>query len=216
MPKSLATARQNECRSPFANPLTPGPVVRMPIGSEWLPDRSERRCLMRKLLLLPLLLLAGCLASRLQSMESSQGTDSSSSRFDPAQRLSPTAFEQNATMKDTSVHEDPSLLQVGVPREKIIAAFGMPNKILNEGGQQEDVYEFNPDGSKFVKPHVYARNIAAGVFTAGIATVVHQARIHETEEKLTVYHLVYNPEGLVESVKKESGRDTGEEESSQD
>jgi hypothetical protein len=46
--------------------------------------------------------LAGCLASRMQSMQS-QGTDSSSSRFDPAQRLSPTAFEQNATMKDSSV-----------------------------------------------------------------------------------------------------------------
>jgi hypothetical protein len=38
-----------------------------------------------------------------------RGTDSSSSSFDPAQRLSPTAFEQNATMNDSSVHEDPSL-----------------------------------------------------------------------------------------------------------
>jgi hypothetical protein len=190
----------------------------MPIGSEWLPNRLERHRLMRILPLLPIVLLAGCLASRIQSMESPQGTDSnfSSSRFDPAQRLSPTAFEENATMKDSSVHEDPSLLQVGVPREKIVAAFGTPNKILNENGQQEDVYEFNPDGSKFVKPKVYPRNIAAGVFTAGIATVVHQARIHETEQKLTIYHLVYNPEGLVESVRKESGRDRGEEESSQD
>ena len=128
---------------------------------------------MRILLALPIVVLAGCLASRIQSMQS-QGTDSqsSASRFDPAQRLSPTAFEQNATMKDTSVHEDPNLLKVGVPRSKITAAFGTPNQISNEGGREEDVYEFNPDGSKFVKPKVYARNIAAGVFTGGIATVV--------------------------------------------
>ena len=60
---------------------------------------------MRKLLVLPMIALTGCLASRMQSMQS-QGTDSSSSRFDPAQRLSPTAFEQNATMKDSSGHKD--------------------------------------------------------------------------------------------------------------
>src|SRR5690242_13403318 len=113
---------------------------------------------MKLLLALPMVVLAGCLASRIQSMES-QGTDSSSSRFDPAQRLSPTAFEQNATMKDTSVHEDPNLLNVGVSRDKITAAFGTPNQIGNQGGQEYDVYEFNPDGSKFVKPKTYARNI---------------------------------------------------------
>jgi hypothetical protein len=170
---------------------------------------------MKMSLLLPLLALSGCLASRIQSMESQgnapQGTDSSSSRFDPAQRLSPTAFEQNATMKDTSVHEDPSLLQVGVPRDKIVSAFGTPNQITTKDGQQEDVYEFNPDGSKFVKPKVYARNIAAGVFTGGFATVVHQARIHETEQKLTVYHLTYGPDGVVQSVKKESRSETDNE-----
>jgi hypothetical protein len=161
--------------------------------------------------LLPLLALAGCLASRIQSMEAQdnapQGTDSSSSRFDPEQRFSPTAFEQNATMKDSSVHENPTLLQVGVSRDKIVSAFGPPNQITTENGQEEDVYEFNPDGSKFVKPKIYARNIAAGVFTGGIATVVHQARIHETEQKLTVYRLTYDPEGLVQSVKKESRND---------
>jgi hypothetical protein len=162
---------------------------------------------MRILLVLPMIALAGCLASRLQSMQS-QGTDSSSSRFDPAQRLSPTAFEQNATMKDSAVHEDPGLLRVGVSRDKITAAFGTPNQISNQGGQEQDVYEFNPDGSKFVKPKTYARNIAAGVFTGGIATVVHQVRIHHTEQQLTVYHLTYGPDDIVQSVQKESRRDT--------
>src|SRR5260370_39466201 len=128
---------------------------------------------MKRLLLVPTVLLAGCVAS---GIVESQGVDSS--RFDPAQRLSPTAFEQNATMKDTSVHEDPNLLRACVSRSQIATAFGAPNETSTDGGQLQDVYEFNPDGSKFVKPKIYARNIAAGVFSGGIATVVHQARIH--------------------------------------
>ena len=154
---------------------------------------------MKRLLFIPTLLLAGCVASGIME---SQGVDSS--RFDPAQRLSPTAFEQNATMKDTSVHEDPNLLRAGVSRSQIETAFGAPNETSNASGQLQDVYEFNPDGSKFVKPKVYARNIAAGVFTGGIATVVHQARIHHTELQLTVYRLTYGPDGVVQSVQKES------------
>jgi len=150
---------------------------------------------MKRLVIIPTVLLAGCVASGIME---SQGVDSS--RFDPAQRLSPTAFEQNATMKDTSVHEDPSLLRAGVSRSQIATAFGAPN----ETSKWQDVYEFNPDGSKFVKPKTYARNIAAGVFTGGIATVVHQARIHHTEQQLTVYRLTYGPDGTVQSVQKES------------
>src|SRR5260370_41159375 len=125
--------------------------------------------------------------------------------------MSPTALEQNATMKDSSVHEAPSLLKVGVSREKIIAGFGTPNQITNEGGQEQDVYEFNPDGSKFVKPKTYARNIAAGGFTGGIATVVHQARIHHTEQQLTVYHLTYGPDETVQPVQQESRSDASYE-----
>src|ERR1700723_4566349 len=161
----------------------------------------------RLLLLVPAVILTGCLASGITE-------DDLDSRFDPAQRLSPTAFEQNATMKDTSVHEDPTLLREGVPRTQIAGAFGAPNETSNQGGVVRDVYEFNPDGSKFVKPKVYARNIAAGVFTGGIATVVHQARIHHTEQQLTVYRLTYGPDGTVQSVQKESRQeeqDAGEQ-----
>ena len=154
----------------------------------------------RLLLLVPAAILTGCLASGITE-------DDLDSRFDPAQRLSPTAFEQNATMKDTSVHEDPSLMRVGVTRDQIAAAFGKPNETSDQTGQVQDVYEFNPDGSKFVKPKVYARNIAAGVFTGGIATVVHQARIYATEQQLTVYRLNYGPDGVVQSVQKESRQD---------
>jgi hypothetical protein len=154
----------------------------------------------RLLLLVPAVILTGCLASGITE-------DDLDSRFDPAQRLSPTAFEQNATMKDTSVHEDPSLVRVGATRDQIAAAFGKPNETSDQTGQVQDVYEFNPDGSKFVKPKVYARNIAAGVFTGGIATVVHQARIHATEQELTVYRLTYGPDGIVQSVQKESRQD---------
>jgi outer membrane protein assembly factor BamE (lipoprotein component of BamABCDE complex) len=162
----------------------------------------------RLLLLVPAVILTGCLASGITE-------DDLDSRFDPAQRLSPTAFEQNATMKDTSVHEGPSLMRVGVTRDQIAAAFGKPNETSDQTGQVQDVYEFNPDGSKFVKPKVYARNIAAGVFTGGIATVVHQARIHATEQQLTVYRLTYGPDGVVQSVQKESRQDDSNADGSQ-
>ncbi len=105
-------------------------------------------------------------------------------------------------MKDTSVHEDPNLLRAGVSRSQIATAFGAPNETSDQGGQVQDVYEFNPDGSKFVKPKVYARNIAAGVFTGGIATVVHQARIHHTEQQLTVYRLRTDRTGLCSRCRK--------------
>jgi outer membrane protein assembly factor BamE (lipoprotein component of BamABCDE complex) len=147
------------------------------------------------------LLLAGCVARSIME------NDDLSSRFDPAQRLSPTAFEQNATMKDTSVHEDPGMMRVGMTRDQIAANFGKPNETSNQGGPVQDVYEFNPDGSKFVKPKVYARNIAAGVFTGGAATLVHQARIHYTEQQLTLYRLTYGSDGTVQSVQKESRKE---------
>jgi hypothetical protein len=92
---------------------------------------------LRVLVALPLAALVGCLAARMHSKQA-QGTDSSSARFDPAQRLSPTAFEQNVSMKNTSVHEDPSLLKVGESRTKIIAAFGTPNQISDQGGQERE------------------------------------------------------------------------------
>src|SRR5258708_39546880 len=102
---------------------------------------------MKVLLLIPTVLLAGCVASGIME---SQGVDSS--RFDPAQRLSPTAFEQNATMKDTSVHKVPNLLREGLSRSQIATAFGAPNETSNQGGVVQDVSEFNPNGSKFGKP----------------------------------------------------------------
>src|SRR2546429_7866998 len=129
----------------------------------------------KTLLIVALVVLSGCLLSRIES----EGIDSS--RFDPAQRLSPRAFEQNATMKDTSVHEDPNLLRVGTSRDQIVRAFGRPNETSNQYGQVQDLYEFNPDGSKFVKPKIYARNIAAGIFPGGILIVVRQGRIHHLD-----------------------------------
>ena len=63
------------------------------------------------------------------------------------------------------MHQDANLLKVGVSRDQIAGAFGTPNETSNKGGHLQDLYEFNADGSKFVKPKIYAPNIAAGVFT---------------------------------------------------
>jgi hypothetical protein len=50
---------------------------------------------------------------------------------------------------------------------------GPPNATsTDENGWLVEEYDFNPDGSKFVNPKVYARNIAAAVFTAGASTLV--------------------------------------------
>ena len=153
----------------------------------------------RILLLIPMLLFpGGCLLSRVGS----QGIDTT--RFDPAQRLNPVAVEQNFTMRNGAIHEDPELLKVGVSRDRIAAAFGAPNETHNRNGQIEDIYEFNPDGSKFVAPKTYARNVAAGVFTGGAAMLVRQGRIAHTEHQLTVYRLTYGSNGAVQAVHKEA------------
>src|SRR5260370_41002090 len=89
---------------------------------------------MKRLLLVPTVLRAGCVASGIME---SQGVDSS--RFDPAQRLSPTAVEQNATMKDTSVHVAPNLLRAGASRSQIATAFGAPTEPSNVRAQVQDV-----------------------------------------------------------------------------
>jgi len=45
---------------------------------------------------------------------------------------------------------------------------------------------------------------------------VHQARIHHTEQQLTVYQLTYGPDGTVQSVRKEPRRDTSHDGDAQD
>ncbi len=71
--------------------------------------RDKRALLMTGLLfVLTAVGLTGCLASRMQSRQSG-GADSFATRFDPAKRLSPKAFEQNATISGTSEREDPDL-----------------------------------------------------------------------------------------------------------
>ena len=106
-------------------------------------------------------------------------------------------------MADESIHLNPELLQPGVAREQIVAAFGQPNEVRYEADQQVDVYAFNADGSKFVHPQTYARNLAAGVATHGIATTVRQTRIHLTEQQVTYYFLTYGPDGKVRTVRQQ-------------
>ena len=91
-------------------------------------------------------------------------------------------------------------------RDKIIAVFGTPNEISNEGGQEQDVYEFNPDGSKIRKAeNAYARNIAAGVFTGGIATVVTRREfITLSSSSPSTTSPPQSPMKTVQSVQKES------------
>jgi hypothetical protein len=109
--------------------------------------------------------------------------------------------EQSFTFKNESIHFNPSVVQIGTPRQQVISAFGEPNASqTNASGLDEDVYAFNPDGSKFVNPQTQARNIAAAIFTAGTSAAIRQARIKMTEDKLTLYHLTYDLDDTIQHV----------------
>ncbi len=119
----------------------------------------------------------------------------------PSMDLSPTAEMQSVTMKDTSIHYDPSVMRPGVERSEVEQSFGEPNSSGSlRTGQTEDVYAFYPDGTKFVNPTVRPRNIALGVFTGGMSLAVRQLRLDQAESKLTLYHVIYDANGTVASV----------------
>jgi hypothetical protein len=132
-----------------------------------------------------------------------QGGGNESSRFDPENRLNPTDVVQNATMSNAAVHLDPALLQRGVARERIVAAFGPPNAVDTDAGHEVEIYQFNADGTKFVAPQTHARNVVAGAATHGLASVVRRARIGLTEQQVTTYYLVYGADGRVNQVRQQ-------------
>ena len=118
-----------------------------------------------------------------------------------AKDYTPTGVLQSVTMKDTSVHYDPAVLKVGTPRSQVQTAFGDPNTSkTTSSGQLEDVYAFNPDGSKFVNPKLRPRNVALGVLTMGSSVAIHQARLKMVERKLTLYHVYYTSDNTIASV----------------
>ena len=109
-------------------------------------------------------------------------------------------MRDRATLKDSDVHYDPSVLTVGNSRQQVVAAFGQPNATQGEGPSREDVYAFYPDGSKFVDPQVSAGTIAAAVFTAGISLAARQAKIMIKEKQITCYRVHYDGNGNILSV----------------
>lgn len=113
-------------------------------------------------------------------------------------------MEKSATLKDPSIQYDPAVLAVGTGRDQVLQRFGDPNSSrTTDSGQIEDVYAFNPDGSKFVDPQVRPRNMALAFFTMGTSVAVRQARLHLQEQKLTLYHVVYAPDDKIQSVTQE-------------
>ena len=134
----------------------------------------------------------------------------SCARFQPttpavsASNYTPAGMLQSVTMKESSVHYDPAVLKPGSSHAQIEAAFGEPNASgTTTNGQTEDVYAFNPDGTKFVNPQVRPRNLALGFLTRGMSVAARQARLSMTEKKLTLYHVLYTPNDVVEVVREE-------------
>jgi hypothetical protein len=115
---------------------------------------------------------------------------SACARFQPTQAAtSPSDYSlsgltQSVTMKDSSVHYDPAVLTTGKSRQQVEAAFGEPNASqTNDAGMLEDVYAFNPDGTKFANPQVRPRNFALAFLTMGTSVAVRQARLHLAVQK---------------------------------
>lgn len=127
---------------------------------------------------------------------------SACARFQPT---TPAAgMTQSITLKDSSIHYDPPVLEGGMRREQVLAAFGDPNSSrTTDNGVIEDVYAFNPDGSKFVDPQLRVRNVALGFFTMGTSVAVRQARLALTERKLTLFHVIYTSSDTIRSVTQE-------------
>jgi len=127
-------------------------------------------------------------------------------RFEPrpatkVSDYSESGVEESVTMRDEDVHFSPAVLAIGTPRDRVFAAFGHPNASrTTDAGTIEDVYAFNPDGSKFVNPTVRPRNLALAFFTAGISVAVRHARLALVENKLTLYHVLYTPNDDISSV----------------
>jgi hypothetical protein len=128
-------------------------------------------------------------------------------RFQPtsvATGYGPQSMMQSVTLKDTSIHYDPAILKAGTLRADVQKAFGDPNATqMTASTQTEDVYAFNPDGSKYVDPQVRPRNVALAFFTMGTSVAVRQARLAMAEKKLTLYTVLYAPDGTIQSVKEE-------------
>ncbi len=102
---------------------------------------------------------------------------------------------------NASIHYDPAVLTQGTPRERVVAAFGEPNATQGQGASREDVYAFRPDGSKYVEPQIKAGTIAAAVFTGGMSLAVRKARTTIQENQLTLYHVHYDAQDKIASVK---------------
>lgn len=113
-------------------------------------------------------------------------------------------LQQSATLKDPSITYDAAAFVAGTGRDQILSRFGDPNSSrTTDSGLIEDVYAFNPDGSKFVNPQVRPRNMALAFFTMGTSVAVRQARLHLQEQKLTLVHVVYGPDDKLQSVSEE-------------
>jgi len=132
---------------------------------------------------------------------------SSCARFQPTQPAmsasdySATGMQQSFTMSNSSIHYDPKVLQVGASRNSVAAVYGDPNgSRTTDSGLIEDVYAFNPDGTKFVNPQLRARNFVLGFFTMGTSVAVRQARLALKERKLTLFHVTYSPDDKIQSV----------------
>jgi hypothetical protein len=118
----------------------------------------------------------------------------------PAPHKRPLTLQENSSVRDDQVREDPAAFAIGASRHQVIATMGEPNRSNFGEGEDDEVYAFHSDGSKLVNSRAGHRAIAP------LAINPHFGMVSDpvTATKMTVYHVYYSSDGTVEAVRKVS------------
>lgn len=127
------------------------------------------------------------------------GCASSSTGSAPPQQQLPLTLQENSSLRDEQVRENPKAFAIGTSRHQVIATMGEPNRSNFGDGEDDEVYAFHSDGSKFVNRQI-SRGVAMAAFTVNPRG---RARTSAgSAAQITIYHVYYSSEGTVEAVRK--------------
>src|SRR5690348_2978650 len=121
-----------------------------------------------------------------------------SSSTGPQQHRTPLTLQENSSLNDEQIRENADAFAVGASRHQVIAAMGEPNRSNFGEGEDDEVYAFHSDGTKFVNSQI-------GRVTMAALTINPHSEVRNsphTAARMTVYHVYYASDGTVEAVRK--------------
>ena len=108
-------------------------------------------------------------------------------------------LQENSGLSDEHIRENPNAFAIGNSRHQVIATMGEPNRSNFGEGEDDEIYAFHSDGSKFVNSQVSGR-VAMAALTVNPHNSVRPPA--HTAAKMTIYHVYYSMDGTVEAVRK--------------